>query len=616
MAVVDGKKEYPSKLTLYVSITCLIASTGGLILGYDIGISGGVTSMDSFLMKFFPSVYEKQKADSSTNQYCKFDSFTLTMFTSSLYLAALLSSLVASTVTRKLGRKSSMLLGGVLFCAGALINGFAQAVWMLIVGRILLGFGIGFAGQSVPLYLSEMAPYKYRGALNIGFQLSITIGILVANVLNYFFAKIKGGWGWRLSLGGAVVPALIITIGSLVLSETPNSMIERDKTEEAKSKLKRICGIDDVDEEFNDLVVASEASKKVEHPWRNLLQRKYRPHLTMAILIPFFQQLTGINVIMFYAPVLFKTIGFGSDASLMSAVITGSVNVLATFVSIYGVDKWGRRFLFFEGGIQMLICQVAVAACIGAKFGIDGNPSELPKWYAIVVVLFICIYVAGFAWSWGPLTCLVPSEIFPLEIRSAAQSVNVSVNMIFTFAIAQGFLTMLCHLKFGLFLFFAFFVVVMTIFVYFFLPETKNIPIEEMSIIWKDHWFWSRFMTDVDDYPAKGAIEMGKEGGVTSMESFLKKFFPSVYEKQKADSSTNQYCKFDSFTLTMFTSSLYVAALLSSLVASTVTRKLGRKLSMLFEGTVLCWSSHQWVCSNSLDANCCSYFAWFWYWSC
>jgi len=210
----------------------------------------------------------------------------------------------------------------------------------------------------VPLYLSEMAPYKFRGALNIGFQLSITIGILVANVLNYFFAKIHSDRGWRLSLGGAMVPALIIIVGSLVLPDTPNSMIERGQHDEAREKLRRVRGVDDVDEEFNDLVAASEASIKVEHPWRNLLQRKYRPHITMAVMIPLFQQLTGINVVLFCAPVLFKTIGFGSNVSLMSAVITGVVNVVATMVSIYGVDKWGRRFLFFEGGFQMLIRQV------------------------------------------------------------------------------------------------------------------------------------------------------------------------------------------------------------------------------------------------------------------
>ncbi|KAK7246596.1 hypothetical protein RIF29_41465 [Crotalaria pallida] len=503
----SNNKEYPGKLTPFVTATCVVAAMGGLIFGYDIGISGGVTSMDPFLMKFFPSVYKKKNLDKTTNQYCQYNSQTLTMFTSSLYLAALLASLLASTVTRRFGRKLSMFFGGLLFLVGALINAFAYHIWMLIVGRILLGFGIGFANQAVPLYLSEMAPYKYRGALNIGFQFSITIGILVANVLNYFFAKINGGWGWRLSLGGAMVPALIITIGSLILPDTPNSMILRGERNAAKAHLKRIRGVDNVDEEFYDLVAASEASKQVDHPWRNLFQRKYTPHLTMATLIPFFQQLTGINVIMFYAPVLFNSIGFKNDASLMSAVITGLVNMFATIVSIYGVDKWGRRALFLEGGVQMLICQAIVAAAIGAKFGIDGNPGDLPQWYAVVVVLFICVYVAGFAWSWGPLGWLVPSEIFPLEIRSAAQSVTVSVNMLFTFLVAQVFLTMLCTMKFGLFIFFGFFVVLMTIFVHFLLPETKGIPIEEMGEIWKAHPVWSKFVND--DHGCACGVKLG-----------------------------------------------------------------------------------------------------------
>ncbi|XP_073140183.1 sugar carrier protein C-like isoform X2 [Henckelia pumila] len=347
-------------LTPHVIVTCFTAAMGGLLFGYDIGISGGVTSMDPFLEKFFPDVYRKagNYAKYSRSQYCKYDSQKLTLFTSSSYLAAFCSSLVASFVTRNLGRKPSMLIGGVLFCVGALINGFAQALWMLVVGRLFLGFGIGFANQTVPLYLSEMAPFKFRGALNIGFQLSITIGILAANFLNYGFAKINGGLGWRLSLGGAVVPGLIFTVGSLVLPETPNSMIERGRKDEARAKLRQIRGANNIDEEFNDLVAASEASRKVDNPWRNLLQRKYRPHLTMAIAIPFFQQLTGINVIMVYSPLLFSTIGFGSDTALMSAVNTGGVNILATVVSIYGVDKWGRRFLFIEGGIQMLISQV------------------------------------------------------------------------------------------------------------------------------------------------------------------------------------------------------------------------------------------------------------------
>ena len=212
--------------------------------------------------------------------------------------------------------------------------------------------------QSVPIYVSEVAPYKYRGALNMMFQLAITIGIFVANILNYMFAKMKNGEGWRYSLGFAAVPAIMIIIGAIFLPDSPSSLIERGQDDKAKQELIKIRGTNDVEEEFKDLVAASEASKAVKHPWASLLKRQYRPHLTMAIAIPFFQQLTGMNVITFYAPVLFRTIGFGGTASLMSAMITGGFNALATLVSISTVDKFGRRFLFLEGGSQMFICQV------------------------------------------------------------------------------------------------------------------------------------------------------------------------------------------------------------------------------------------------------------------
>ncbi|KAG6494861.1 hypothetical protein ZIOFF_042643 [Zingiber officinale] len=448
--VSTSNKQYGGKMTSFVLLACIMASSGGLIFGYDIGISGGVTSMDSFLERFFPSVYAKQQADSSTSQYCKFDSELLTLFTSSLYVAALIASFVASSVTRVSGRKWSMLIGGVTFLAGSALNGAA----------------------SVPVYLSEMAPANLRGTLNIGFQFMITIGIFGANLINYGTASIKGGWGWRVSLGLAAVPAIIMSVGAFILPDTPNSLIERGYGEEARQMLQKIRGTDDVQEEYEDLVAASEEAKTIKSPWANILQSKYRPQLTMAILIPFFQQLTGINVIMFYAPVLFKTIGFGGEASLASAVITGIVNVFATCI--------------------------VVGTLIAFKFGVSGEAAELSKGYASFIVLFICVYVAAFAWSWGPLGWLVPSEIFPLEIRSAGQSITVSVNMFFTFVIAQVFLLALCHLKFGLFYFFAGWVVIMTAFIYFFLPETKNVPIEEIILVWKRHWFWGKFIADED----------------------------------------------------------------------------------------------------------------------
>jgi sugar porter (SP) family MFS transporter len=488
-----GGKTYPGHMTAFVFFTCLVASSGGLIFGYDIGISGGVTSMDSFLKQFFPSVYAQAEASKDTNQYCKFNSQLLTLFTSSLYLAALATSFVAASVTRVFGRKWSMFCGGITFLVGSALNGAATDVVMLILGRILLGIGVGFANQSVPLYLSEMAPAKLRGMLNIGFQLMTTIGILAANLINYATVGIEGGWGWRIGLGLAGVPALVITVGALALPDTPNSLIARGYNEDAKAVLMKIRGTDDVHDEYDDMVAASEEAAAVAHPWRNILEPKYRPQLTVAVLIPMFQQLTGINVIMFYAPVLFLTIGFGDDASLMSAVITGLVNMFATIVSIVSVDRLGRRALFLQGGTQMFISQIVVGTLIALQFGTAGV-GEMSRSNAMLLVLFICLYVAGFAWSWGPLGWLVPSEVFSLEIRSAGQSIAVCVNMTLTFIIGQAFLSMLCTLKFGLFYFFAGWMFVMTAFIALFLPETKGVAIEEMHLVWSQHWFWGKYV--------------------------------------------------------------------------------------------------------------------------
>ncbi|RLN35714.1 hypothetical protein C2845_PM03G30640 [Panicum miliaceum] len=397
-----------------------------------------------------------------------------------------------------------MFYGGLTFLAGCMLNGAAMNVTMLILGRVLLGIGVGFANQSVPVYLSEMAPARMRGMLNNGFQLRIMLGILFANLINYDTDKIAGGWGRCLSLALAAIPAAIITIGSLFLLDTPNSLLERGLPEEARRMLRRVRGTDDDDD---DLVAAGEASRAVSRPWRDILRRKHQPQLVMAVAIPLFQQLTGINVIMFYAPVLFKTLGFGGSASLMSAVITGLVNLASTLVSVFTVDRVGRRALLLEGGAQMLAGQVAVGALIGAKFGWSGV-ATIPAGYAAALVVVMCAYVAGFAWSWGPLGWLVPSEVMPLEVRPAGQSITVAVNMLMTFAVAQAFLPMLCRLKFVLF-FFAACVVVMTLFVAFFLPETKGVPIEDMAGVWKAHWYWKRFVNDGEDADGRGEVEMG-----------------------------------------------------------------------------------------------------------
>uniref|UniRef100_A0A2P2IUV1 Major facilitator superfamily (MFS) profile domain-containing protein n=2 Tax=Rhizophora mucronata TaxID=61149 RepID=A0A2P2IUV1_RHIMU len=486
--------DFNGKITVSVVITCIVAATSGLIFGYDIGISGGVTTMVPFLKKFFPSVL-KRKSEAKTNIYCVYDSQVLTAFTSSLYIAGLAASLGASRLTAAVGRKNTMVLGGCTFLAGAAINGAAANVEMLILGRILLGFGVGFTNQATPVYLSEVAPPKWRGAFNTGFQFFIGTGVVAANCIN--FATAKHSSGWRLSLGLATVPAVIMTTGALLISDTPSSLVERGKIEQARKSLIKARGTgNNVDGELAALVKYSEVAKAArQEPFVNILERQYRPHLVMSIAIPFFQQVTGINIIAFYAPVLFQSVGFGNDSALIAAIILGVVNLCSILVSTGVVDRYGRRFLFIFGGTLMFICQVAVAVVLAAATGVSGN-KQISKGCAIAVLVLMCIYAAGFGWSWGPLSWLIPSEIFPMKIRPTGQSVSVAINFATTFVLSQTFLTMLCHFKFGTFLFYAGWIAVMTIFVIFFLPETKGIPLDSMYAVWERHWYWQRFVRE------------------------------------------------------------------------------------------------------------------------
>lgn len=210
----------------------------------------------------------------------------------------------------------------------------------------------------MPLYLSEMAPAKIRGAVNQLFQLTTCLGILIANFINYGTDKIHP-WGWRLSLGLATVPATLMFIGGLFLPETPNSLVEQGKMEEGRAVLEKIRGTKKVDAEFDDLIDASNEARAIKHPFKNLLKRKNRPQLVIGALgIPAFQQLTGMNSILFYAPVMFQSLGFGSDAALYSSTITSGALVVATFISMLLVDKFGRRAFFLEAGAEMICCLV------------------------------------------------------------------------------------------------------------------------------------------------------------------------------------------------------------------------------------------------------------------
>lgn len=208
------------------------------------------------------------------------------------------------------------------------------------------------------MYLSEVAPPKWRGAFNIGFQLCFGFGVVISTCINLITSKHT--WGWRLSLGLGVVPAAIMTIGALFITDSPSSLVERGKLDEAKQSLVKIRGSKaDVDAELSDLIQANDASKAAnQEPLVTIFKRQYRPQLVMTIAIPFFHQTCGINIIAFYAPAIFRSLGLGNDSAMLAAIVLATFNVFSIAASALVVDRYGRRVLLIIGGTQMFFAQV------------------------------------------------------------------------------------------------------------------------------------------------------------------------------------------------------------------------------------------------------------------
>lgn len=218
--------------------------------------------------------------------------------------------------------------------------------------------------QAAPIYLSEMAPPKWRGALATTFQFFLTVGNVISTLVN-FFAFGLGESGWRVALGFAAIPAAIVIFGAIFIPDTPGSLVQRGKIHRARESLSQVRGIDsDNEAELKDIVSSNEAAKAgLEGPYRLILQQRYRPHLVLTVAVGLFQQLTGINLVAFYAPVLFRTFGWSGSSALLGAVLLGVVNCGSTLISMYLVDRAGRRFLYLEGGVQTCICQVTFNTC-------------------------------------------------------------------------------------------------------------------------------------------------------------------------------------------------------------------------------------------------------------
>jgi len=433
-----------------VFIIAAIAATGGLLFGFDTGVISGALL---FIKKDFALNASMQE-----------------WVVSAVLLGCIFGALVSGRMVDILGRRISIIGTACVFAIGSIWTSMAGSVEMLIIGRVVIGLAIGVASYAVPLYISEISPPQYRGALVSLNQLLITIGIVASYLVDDGFAHSDKTWRYMFLTG--TIPAVILGIGMLFLPETPCWLAGKGRENKARDILNRIMPDTDTQAELD----AARRSGKNSGSMRELSAPWLRPALFIGIGIMFIQQATGINTVIYYAPTIFEMAGFTSATTAITATVgVGIVNVLMTVVSIRLVDKLGRKPLLSAGMIGMVVSLAALA--LGFQFQ-TAMGDEL-KWITVGVLF---IYIGSFAVSLGPIAWLLIAEIYPLNVRGLAMSLATLANWIFNFAISFTFLSLVETIgKAGTFWLYAAIGTLGWIFCKMYVPETKGVPLETIE---------------------------------------------------------------------------------------------------------------------------------------
>jgi sugar porter (SP) family MFS transporter len=362
----------------------------------------------------------------------------------------------------------------VIFAAGAILCAAAPSAMILAVGRIIVGFGIGLSSSGVPVYISEVAPADARGWQVSLFQLAITVGILLAYLVDYAFAGIQG---WRWMFGVAIVPAAIFGAGMIFLPESPRWLLRRGERENARAMLARIRGTSDVADELREI---EESVTKAPESGRfsDLMAASLRPALFVGIGLAIFQQVTGINTVIYYAPLIIQTAGISSNSgAILATAGIGAVNVLMTIFSMWLIDRKGRRPLLLSGIAGMAV----TLGLLGYVFRVSHQSTGM-AWLAVISMM---AYVGSFAISLGPIFWLLISEIYPLKIRNSAEGVAATFNWGSNLLITLTFLTLVDKLGPSLtFWVYGLCAIGAGVFSYYFVPETKGRTLEQIEEFW------------------------------------------------------------------------------------------------------------------------------------
>jgi sugar porter (SP) family MFS transporter len=435
----------------YVLLVASIAALGGLLFGYDTGVISGAIL---FITKQFV-----------------LDSRLVAFTISVVLIGCIAGSAVAGTVADRIGRRPTLFVSGLVFLLGAVISALAPSENILLCGRFIVGIGIGFSSVVAPLYISEVAPAQSRGALVSLYQFAITIGILLAYIVDYLLAAQAQ---WRAMLGLAVVPSVVLMAGMIWMPESPRYLFKIGQGSRARSELDRIY--DDPAESGREEASIGESLSVKGAGFRALFARGTRLALFIGVSLAVLQQITGINTVIYYGPRIFQMAGVASAASsILAQTAVGTVNCFMTLVAIFFVDRLGRKPLLYLGLTGMFVALATMALAFSRP--------HLSASLGTIALASMMVYVGCFAFSLGPILWLLLAEIFPLPVRGLGMSISTLSNWVGNFLVSQFFLVMVEQLGIsGTFWIYAALCVVTVIFVAAMVPETKHELLEQVRI--------------------------------------------------------------------------------------------------------------------------------------
>lgn len=457
-----------ANMPFIIGIT-LIATLGGLLFGYDTAvISGAEKSIQNYLID-------------SQGLSTWIHGATI----SSALIGCIIGGAISGWVASGIGRKKSLIIAAILFFLSALGSAYPEflffdrgeptlgLVYMFNFYRIIGGIGVGLASAVVPIYIGELAPANIRGRLVSLNQFAIIFGMLVVYFVNWGIASGQSiEWineiGWRRMFLSEAIPAGLFGLLMLFVPETPRYLSLVQKDEEALRVLTRVNGRESA------IIILAEIKRTIGHHSGKLFSYG-KTVIVIGILLSVFQQFVGINVALYYAPRIFESMGAAKDASLLQTVVMGVINVIFTVVAILTVDRWGRKPLLMVGSIGMAIGMFAIGAL--SYFEVIG----------ISTLIFIVIYTASFMMSWGPITWVLISEIFPNKIRGRAVALAVAAQWTANYLISSTYPAMMEFSGAFTYSFYGVMSIISFFFVWKMIPETKGKTLEEMEDLWSSY---------------------------------------------------------------------------------------------------------------------------------